>query len=296
MTVLQISLLIVGVILLFASFFVTERLTKKEVDELSRLSSAQLQKVVDKEISTIEDKVTDLVGEAVDKAAEELQRPMEKLSNEKIMAINEYSDTVMDDINKSHSEILFLYNMMNDKQDELRDMLSSIERNKKQLREMSDNVVVMEKKTAAVAAAREEKRAAGHEAEPSYEQAAYHSGRSSEAELDEMLRRKIEADELERAQAASQSLTPLEPDRVDPGFVFRERDDDESEPEIPEIPVGEVSSKALLRRQIIEMYDDGMSVVDIGRKLKCGVGEVKLVIDLVNKERNPGGRGGKLEA
>ncbi len=284
MTTLQISLLIVGVILLIASFFVSEKLTKKEVDELSRLSSAQLQKVVDKELSNIEDKVTDIVGDAIDKATDELQRPMEKLSNEKIMAINEYSDTVMDGINKSHDEILFLYNMMNDKQDELKDMLASIERNKKQLREMSDNVEVMERKTLSVAA---DMKAGKREKEKFPESViSEEPHRQTEAELDEMLSKKIEQDEAERAAAAEGSFEPLDPTRVDPGFVFRQRDEDEEPEEIPAIPKGEISGGPELRRKIIQMYDDGMSVVDIGKALKCGVGEVKLVIDLVNRGNN----------
>ena len=35
------------------------------------------------------------------------------------MAISEYSDTVMENMNKTHNEIMFLYNMLNDKHTEL---------------------------------------------------------------------------------------------------------------------------------------------------------------------------------
>ena len=44
---------------------------------------------------------------------------MEKECNEKIMAISEYSDTVVEDMNKTHNEIMFLYSMLNDKHTEL---------------------------------------------------------------------------------------------------------------------------------------------------------------------------------
>ncbi|MBR5336949.1 MAG: hypothetical protein IK152_03100 [Lachnospiraceae bacterium] len=268
MSVLQLSLLVVGVILLLASFFVTERLSKKEVDELSRLSSAQLQKVVDKEISGIEDKVTDIVGDAVDKAAEDLQRPMEKLSNEKIMAINEYSDTVMDDINKGHSEVLFLFNMMKEKENELKTLLSSIERNKAQLREMSDNVRVMEQKTEAAVNG-----SVDREDDPDPERSRSREDiRAAEAAMDKLLKEGVEA-------IAEREAKQADPERPDPGFVFRQRDEDE----VSDLPESGSDEKAELRKKIIEMYDAGVSEVEIGKRLRCGVGEVRLVIELVNR-------------
>jgi len=255
MSTLQVSLLIVGVILLIGSFFITERLSKKEVDELSRLTSAQLQKVVDKEIEGIDDKVTDVVGAAIDKAVDELQRPMEKLSNEKIMAIHEYSDTVLEEMKKNHDETVFLYDMLNGKQDEIKDLLSSVERNKAQLREMTDQVGALEKKSAA---------------QPETDS---FTPLSIPDITEEITDTSVEDDEVFEEEDLS--------GRIDPGFVFRKKDDD--------FDYNEEDEKELLRKQIMELYNDGFSAVEIGKKLRCGVGEVKLVIDLAS-------RGGSIEA
>lgn len=255
MSTLQVSLLIVGVILLIGSFFITERLSKKEVDELSRLTSAQLQKVVDKEIEGIDDKVTDVVGSAIDKAVDELQRPMEKLSNEKIMAIHEYSDTVLEEMKKNHDETVFLYDMLNGKQDEIKDLLSSVERNKAQLREMTDQVGALEKKSAA---------------QPETDS---FTPLSIPDITEEITDTSVEEDEVFVEEDLS--------GRIDPGFVFRKKDDD--------FDYNEEDEKELLRKQIMELYNDGFSAVEIGKKLRCGVGEVKLVIDLA-------ARGGSIEA
>lgn len=255
MTTLQVSLLIVGVILLIGSFFITERLSKKEVDELSRLTSAQLQKVVDKEIEGIDDKVTDVVGSAIDKAVDELQRPMEKLSNEKIMAIHEYSDSVLEEMKKNHDETVFLYDMLNGKQEEIKDLLSSVERNKAQLREMTDQVGALEKKSAA---------------QPETDS---FTPLSIPDITEEITDTSVEEDEVFVEEDLS--------GRIDPGFVFRKKDDD--------FDYNEEDEKELLRKQIMELYNDGFSAVEIGKKLRCGVGEVKLVIDLA-------ARGGSIEA
>lgn len=263
MSTLQVSLLIVGVILLIGSFFITERLSKKEVDELSRLTSAQLQKVVDKEIEGIDDKVTDVVGTAIDKAVDELQRPMEKLSNEKIMAIHEYSDTVLEEMKKNHDETVFLYDMLNGKQDEIKDLLSSVERNKAQLREMTDHVSSFSRN---MPPEPEVKSSAQPETDS-------FTPLSIPDITEEITDTSVEEDEIFVEEDLS--------GRIDPGFVFRKKDDD--------FDYNEEDEKELLRKQIIELYNDGFSAVEIGKKLRCGVGEVKLVIDLAS-------RGGSIEA
>lgn len=55
---------------------------------------------------------------------EKTERVMEKTSNEKIMAINEFSNTVLEQIGKNHKEAVFLYDMLNDKHDKLKNTVS----------------------------------------------------------------------------------------------------------------------------------------------------------------------------
>ncbi|MBQ7077421.1 MAG: hypothetical protein IJM91_04765 [Lachnospiraceae bacterium] len=44
---------------------------------------------------------------------------LERETNEKIKSISEYSDGVLEQINKTHNEIVFLYSMLNDKHDDI---------------------------------------------------------------------------------------------------------------------------------------------------------------------------------
>ena len=53
---------------------------------------------------------------------------MKKVTNDKIMAISEYSDTVIESMNKTHNEIMFLYSMLNDKHTELTGMAADLQR------------------------------------------------------------------------------------------------------------------------------------------------------------------------
>ena len=51
---------------------------------------------------------------------------LSRLSNEKIMAVSEYSDQILEKINKNHEEVVFLYNMLNNKENELKETLKEI--------------------------------------------------------------------------------------------------------------------------------------------------------------------------
>lgn len=98
---------------------------KKDMDEdLQLISEDEVRKLIDKELEDVKEHISDIVDEAITYAIEKTERSMERLANEKIMAINEYSDTVLEEINKNHKEVLFLYDMLNDKHDSIKDIVS----------------------------------------------------------------------------------------------------------------------------------------------------------------------------
>lgn len=127
MSGIEITLVIVGVVLLVGSFFVQEKLSKKDVDQIAQLSENELKIIVEKQLKSANDKIEESIDEKIGDAMEKTEREMEKLTNEKIMAISEYSDTVLESINKSHNEIMFLYSMLNDKQGEFTSLANQLQ-------------------------------------------------------------------------------------------------------------------------------------------------------------------------
>ena len=81
-----------------------------------------------KEIKNAESAIDGMLDEHIASKTDETKRNLEKETNSKILAINEYSDTVLDSINKSHNEIMFLYSMLNDKHEELTRLSGNIEK------------------------------------------------------------------------------------------------------------------------------------------------------------------------
>ena len=54
------------------------------------------------------------------------KKGMERITNEKIMAVNEYSDTVLTEIRKNHEEAVFLYDMLNNKHTSLKNTVAEV--------------------------------------------------------------------------------------------------------------------------------------------------------------------------
>ena len=109
------------------SFFVTEKLSPDELDKIAKLSQEEITHIVDKEIAASHDKVQEQLETELEEVLEKLDRESDKETNEKIMAISEYSDTVIESINKSHNEIMFLYSMLGDKHKEMIDFSNEIQ-------------------------------------------------------------------------------------------------------------------------------------------------------------------------
>lgn len=141
MTGVEITLVLVGVLFVLASFFVQEKLSPKDVQEITRLSEKELKVIVERELRSASEKVEETIDNVAGQAQEDAKRAMEKESNEKIMAINDYSNTVIESMNKTHNEILFLYNMLNDKHTELAELASKLQQFAEQMRHTQAEVM-----------------------------------------------------------------------------------------------------------------------------------------------------------
>ena len=121
-------LLLIGVVFMIGSFFVTEKLSPSELNQIAELSEEELKRIIDRGLKNAETRIEDAIDEQVDQSSEKVDRSLEKVTDDKIMAISEYSDTVIESMNKTHNEIMFLYSMLNDKHTELTGMAADLQR------------------------------------------------------------------------------------------------------------------------------------------------------------------------
>lgn len=141
MTAVEITLIIVGIIFLLVSFLVQEKLSPKDIESITNLSENELKIIVEKQMKNAKSQVEDLIADTVEEQTEDTKRELEKQTNEKIMAIDEYSNTVLESMNKTHNEILFLYSMLNDKHVELTELAAQLQQFSEQMKHTENEVL-----------------------------------------------------------------------------------------------------------------------------------------------------------
>ena len=140
MVTVEIILILIGVVFLIGSFFVKDKLSQKDVEKIAELSEDEINIIVEKQLNKAEGIIEDKIDEKIDEAQEKTVRAMEKESNEKIMSISEYSDTVLESMNKTHNEIMFLYSMLNDKHKNLKETVQKVDQKAKEAEEKANNI------------------------------------------------------------------------------------------------------------------------------------------------------------
>lgn len=127
----DIILVVVGLIIIVISFLISEndKDDEKEIPvpvitkELLESSIDDLNEVIIKKFDRkFEERWEETIADADDQ--------MGQISNEKIMAVHDFSAEVLEKINQNHEDVIFLYKMLNDKEEELKQMALEIERSK----------------------------------------------------------------------------------------------------------------------------------------------------------------------
>ena len=186
MEMMEIVLLVIGIGVFVISFLLP---AAKDADMKGtrELAQGEIREMVASEMEQIKQQVDDTVEEAVTYAMEKTERSLERISNEKIMAVSEYSDTVLAEIGKNHQEVMFLYDMLNDKHISLKKTATAVEKTAKEAEAIAKEAfhslkpeVVVPVATAEQAAVLEEKM---QKQEPKVEETAAKKKNSNEAIL-----------------------------------------------------------------------------------------------------------------
>ena len=308
---MEAALLVLGIGAFVASFCLPER-NKKEEEQEKTIDPEIIRSLVEKELADAKEKVSEVVDETLEYAVEKTERASERISNEKIMAINEYSDTVLADMNKTHQEIMFLYDMLNDKHKNLKETAQQVDKTAKEAEEKANAA-------ANALAVKEEKKTESKE-EETKQKAVPKKSKSGKTvqekkaakEKDQhitldMLESVLPKEQLETIQSKENEQTDFQTLQSQKLPEIKEFSFAEQAPHI-ERPVKQEEQAANLENtvsmmkeasvqeeetpedepvqennndRILRLHKEGKSSIDIAKELGLGVGEVKLVINLV---------------
>ncbi|MDE6962405.1 MAG: hypothetical protein K2P30_02135 [Lachnospiraceae bacterium] len=313
MGAIEIVLIILGIVVFVVSFLLPAGKTGS-VQSTASVSEEDIHNMLEKEVTGVREHISEIADETITYSMEKTERSMERLTNEKMMAINEYSDTVLSEINKNHKEVVFLYDMLNDKHENLLSTVSEASKTASEIKQAVCDVEISAKEAQEKVRAVQESvsevmnltrdRAAEREAA-----AVNFTSMPKEAAKDgfqPIMPQRIETPEEEPETGAAESgfggaegsgdLERQKRRNKKPKNVKRDEKEEGaagegavigrmpvSMAEVPEIAVAARTADQGGRNnneRILELHRAGKSNMAIAKELGLGIGEVKLVIDL----------------
>ena len=251
MTTIEIILLLVGCVFMIGSFFISEKLSSSELNKIAELSEDELKKIIEREVNNAGTQMDDVIEQKIEEAGEQAERVMEKESNEQIMQIHEYSETVMESMKKTHDEIMFLYSMLNDKHTEMTSMTGDLQRLAADIRNLQENM----------------------------------SAKAGTSIRKPVAESHVVQQPVMKQNAVVQPMTETIDVQPEPEVQvnrFQEIQEPEQKTEKPET----ADAQGMSNDMILKLYEQGLSKVEIAKQLGRGLGEVNLVIELYKGDEN----------
>lgn len=277
MGILEIVLLAAGAVIFIVSFCIPVK-EEKLKEETRNLAAQEVKNLVTEELENVRGRLSELSEEEVKEQIARSGRTMERISNEKIMAVNEYSDTVLEEIHKNHEEVVFLYDMLKHKKESLSESYGKADQHLQELlQQVKDSEITVKERLTEIS--------------------------EKVTELDEMKaqepQREAAIPPVQTEAAAESGFQLFVPEKVEVVPKKRTRpkrtvNKPKSEPQ-EELPAENRDVMLLLsgsmegeeaannsNMRILELHKAGKSNMAIARELGLGIGEVQLVIDLYN--------------
>ena len=296
MDIIVIICLIIGVGCIGASFFIKEKADidnheKEKIAEEIRgraLSEDSVKKVMTRVEKGFSEKLSaiseDKLGGFADK--------MSEIANDKMLAINDMSGQLIEKIEQNHKEVIFLYDMLNEKSDYLKDFSAKIdglrhelEREEERIKALNNDIddklvkvkevrqTVIAKPVAPVEVKQEKSRRV-----PTGIEQAKAAIKPAEvpAQAKNLVKMKKEVEDI-----PSDINDIFDTDERD---IFKDAEVPEITEEIDEIDLSpEITEELSTNDKILKMHSEGKSVMEISKELGMGQGEVQLILGLYGK-------------
>ncbi len=241
---INIILIVTGIVILIASvIFVGNGKDSGDDSFFTKENLESKQNMIDDMVKTSIERLTE-------NAIVETDDSLSKISNEKIMAINEFSETNLEKIKENHDHVVFLYNMLNAKDDEIKQVLADMENSKQSMKDTVNEVVRLTR------------------------------------QLNSALKKTAKSEAGEDLKAAPAKKTPAAAAPTAPQKAVKEKNDyRKSSTIMADEASGQMNLPELMQsdnknEEILKLHKEGRSILDISKALNLGQGEVKLVIDL----------------
>lgn len=289
MTVTVVVMILLGIAFVIASFFITEKLSSKEdVYKVDMMTVGEDYQFSDRELQIIKRKIEDVIAAQAKDILYETNESLSNMANEKTMALGDYAVAVCDEIEKNHKEVMFLYSMLDDKQKEIMKTVKDVDDAKHEVKELINESREEKEQLVEASKSMKPEEVIQESVKQSTEESLREKSQEKKAEkpvvkevekLPEETGIPDEISEEELPDIDESSIESLE-DNLDD--IFAELD--KTDINFDEVLENDFKDDSNANDIILEMYQNGRSVIEIAKELGLGVGEVKLVIDLYQGE------------
>lgn len=250
MTPLYVIFLITGLVFFFGSFLFVQHLSPSDMEELKKIGDEEIKLLIEKKFREKENEFSSSLDEKYEKKMDEFERDVSLITNEKIMQIQDFTkevkddtDTYLDTVQKSHKEIIFMHDMLNNKQENMDALVQEMKKEESTLRFLKDSVTDLVKEL-----------------------------KDEKADITgfEEFKRRQEEEPLEQGFTKEEFLSMKE--ELERRVLEENKTSDENKKGM--------SRKDRKERndEILTLQEQGYSEVEIAKRLGIGLGEVKLVL------------------
>lgn len=236
MSPIEIIFVLLGIGILVASCFGGRKEDKTDTalllpEEALEIQKQELKKYADK---LFEEKSEDVVVKTDDY--------LSKISNEKIMSVNDFSTQILEKIDANHKEVVFLYDMLNQKEDEIKQTVQQFDHEKHEMQEVVGDIIKLTKQIKATMQKSENAKSTA----------------------------------VEKQKKPEPKKNVVKPAAAKPATQVKLVEN----PAEGQMEFSEMMQADRQKEEVLKLYKQGKSVLEISKAMGMGQGEVKLIIGL----------------
>lgn len=291
---IQILLLVVGLVIIFLSITITDKYSQNKSDgNVSGTEEEMVQRIIEESKEKIRENSESILGEKIEEELHRADDELGHISNEKIMAVSEFSDQLLEKIEQNHKEVVFLYDMLNAKENEMKEFVQEIDKSKVVLEELANKELEKQKMLQHKRIQKELEKQLKKERELEKQKNDLMLSGVIPKDTDQVqTKEQVQEEQTRKVNTQMSALERmggvLEEVPAEKTTIEEKEDVQETTQELPQETVKEPEIKVEDSNQnqvILDMYNEGKTIMEIAKMLGKGQGEVKLVIDLFQGAR-----------
>lgn len=143
----EIILVFIGLISVIVGYVMPAGMSTVDGEADAEKARRSVRAMVRRSLEEARNEIRERLDDTLEETMVKSERSMERITNDRISAISNYADTVLDDIHKNHDEVMFMYDMLSDKHKNLTTLVSDVSKSAEEARQTARDAELTVKAT-----------------------------------------------------------------------------------------------------------------------------------------------------